>query len=39
MVSNKLMCGCAALAWYQLECDDLEVRQNGCGMLEMLELN
>ena len=23
--------GCGALAWYQQECDDLEVRQNGMG--------
>ena len=29
MVVNKLMYG--ALAWYQHECDDLEVRQNGMG--------
>ena len=29
MVVNKLMYGCGALAWYQHECDDLEVRQNG----------
>ena len=31
MVVNKLMYGCGALAWYQEECDDLEVRQNGMG--------
>ena len=31
MVVNKLMSGCGALAWYQHECDDLEVRQNGMG--------
>ena len=31
MVVNKLMYGCGALAWYQHECDDLEVRQNGMG--------
>ena len=33
MVVNKLMYGCAALAWYQKECDDLEIRQNGMGRL------
>ena len=31
MVVIKLMYGCGALAWYQEECDDLEVRQNGMG--------
>ena len=31
MVVNKLMYGCGALAWYQEEFDDLEVRQNGMG--------
>ena len=31
MVVNKLMYGCGALVWYQYECDDLEVRQNGMG--------
>ena len=31
MVVNKLMYGCGALAWYQHECDDLEVRPNGIG--------
>ena len=23
--------GCGALVWYQHECDDLEMRQNGMG--------
>ena len=31
MVINKLMYGCGALAWYQHECDDLEIRQNSMG--------
>ena len=31
MVVNKQIYGCGALAWYQKECDDLEVRQNGMG--------
>ena len=31
MVVNRPMYGCGALAWYQHECDDLEVRQNGMG--------
>ena len=31
MVVNKLIYGCGALAWYQEECDNLEVRQNGMG--------
>ena len=31
MIVNKLMYGCGALAWYQRECDDLEVIQNGVG--------
>ena len=31
MVVNKLVYGCGVLAWYQNECDDLEVRQNGMG--------
>ena len=31
MVVNKLMYECGALAWYQKECDDLEIRQNGMG--------
>ena len=29
MIVSKLMYGCGALAWYQRECDDLEVIQNG----------
>ena len=29
MIVSKLMYGCGALAWYQCECDDLEVIQNG----------
>ena len=29
MVVNKRMYGCGALSWYQKECDDLEIRQNG----------
>ena len=28
---SKLMYGCGALAWYQTECDDLEVKQNDMG--------
>ena len=31
MVVNKLMYGCGALALYQHECDDLEIRQNEMG--------
>ena len=31
MIVSKLMYGCGALAWYQRECDDLEVIQNGHG--------
>ena len=31
MIVNKLMYGCGALAWYQYECDDLEVIENGFG--------
>ena len=31
MVVNRLMYGCGALVWYQHECDDLEIRQNGMG--------
>ena len=31
MVVNKIMYRCGALTWYQHECDDLEVRQNGMG--------
>ena len=31
MIVSKLMYGCGALAWYQRECDDLEVIQNGFG--------
>ena len=31
MVVNKLMFVCGALAWYQKECDGLEIRQNGIG--------
>ena len=30
-IVSKLMYGCGALAWYQRECDDLEVIQNGFG--------
>ena len=30
MIVSKLMYGCGALAWYQRECEDLEVIQNGC---------
>ena len=29
MVVNKLMYECGVLVWYQHECDDLEIRQNG----------
>ena len=31
MIVSKLMYGCGALAWYQRECDDLEVIENGFG--------
>ena len=31
MIVCKRMNGCGALAWYQRECDDLEVIQNGFG--------
>ena len=31
MVVNRLIYGCGALVWYQHECDDLEIRQNGIG--------
>ena len=31
MIVSKLMFGCGALAWYQRECDDLEVIPNGFG--------
>ena len=31
MIVSKLMYGCGALAWYQRECDDLEVIKNGFG--------
>ena len=31
MIVSKLMYGCGALAWYQRECDDLEVIQSGFG--------
>ena len=31
MIVSKLMYGCGVLAWYQRECDDLEVIQNGFG--------
>lgn len=31
VIVNKLMYGCGALAWYQSECDDLEVMQNTMG--------
>ena len=30
-MKDKLMYGCGALAWYQRECDDLEVIQNAFG--------
>ena len=29
MIVRKPIYGCGALAWYQCECDDLEVIQNG----------
>ena len=29
MVVNKIIYRCGALAWYEYECDDLEVGQNG----------
>ena len=28
-IVSKLMYGCGVLAWYQHECDDLEMIQNG----------
>ena len=31
MVVNKLMYGYGALVWYQHECNDLGIRQNGMG--------
>ena len=31
MIVSKLMYGCRALAWYQRECDNLEMIQNGFG--------
>ena len=31
MIVSKLMYGCGALAWYQRECDDLEVIQKSFG--------
>ena len=31
VIVSKLMYGCGSLAWYQRECDDLEVIQNGFG--------
>ena len=31
MVVNQLMYGYGAQVWYQHECDDLEIRQNGMG--------
>ena len=31
MIVSKLMYACGVLAWYQRECDDLEVIQNGFG--------
>ena len=31
IVVNKLMYGCGAIVWFQHECDDLKVRQNGIG--------
>ena len=30
-IVSKLRYGCGALVWYQRECDDLEVIQNGLG--------
>ena len=42
IIVNKLMYGCGALAWYQYECEDLEVPHNEMGRLwelEMLEMN
>ena len=32
MVVNKLMYGFGALAWYEKECDDLEIRHNGMAL-------
>ena len=31
MIVSKLIYVCGVLAWYQRECDDLEVIQNGFG--------
>ena len=31
MVVNRLMYGCGAQVWYQHECDDFKIRQNGMG--------
>ena len=31
MIVSKLMSGCGSLAWYQCECDDLEVIHYGFG--------
>ena len=31
IVVNNLLHGCGSLAWYQQECDDLEIMQNGLG--------
>ena len=31
MIVSMLIYGCGALSWYQRECDDLEVIQNGFG--------
>ena len=35
MIVSKLMYGCGVLAWYQRECGDLEVIQNGFGRWEV----
>ena len=31
IIVSKLMYGCGAFEWYQRECDNLEVIQNGFG--------
>ena len=33
LITSKLMYGCGGLAWYQRECDDLELILNGFGSL------
>ena len=35
MVVNKLMYGCGALVWSQTECNDLKVKQNEMGRMNL----